>query len=308
MYFCVLVVVAFSCSLIYCSELTLTERRTLEQLKFYAELPPYRENILHSSLETFSNPKAALIVRKQLLSIMDGKKDIVEGINDGLLWLYYEVEMPEGLAPVPLSIWDEEQQRNLFHETLCGPKFLLMGATILQPPPSFFYDKPSLYVCDSSSMPAVLARSFMKDSMGNQITYRLVHVGFETEENEFIRFVLEKTDGNWELVNKTDEGPHKSYTFEEFTAAKLPHKSNFFQGFYVKESLLDAFFIYTFSDNNNAVFPVDKEKKIKKDQDSSAFKKKAKELSDKSFSYSTKDLCNSYSSLVFLILSTLPGI
>ena len=239
-----------------CSTLTTDTSRVIQLFKYYRDLPPYRELMLHAPVNSFvAKPAAALKVRAQLQSVMDNKSDILIDMGSDHGDFRYELDTS------PEMLFSGSQKVGLWEEIL-DPSFIDFGA---KPPNCLSFssidslDSLQLtdpvetevlrdYSANSSAVTAVFSDPSLKDLLGNVITYRLVSVFFESEDHDFIRFLLEKVNGNWELVNKTETGPCKDLTFEAFRDAKLDPFRAVYQGVYVKESLLDDFFNFKFGD------------------------------------------------------------
>ena len=244
------VLFSFSCS-------TLTTLRVIQLFKYYRDLPPFREVMLHAPVNSFAEPAAALTVRAQLQSVMDNKPDI----SNDIVWDYFSFLNESTL---PEMLFSGSYLGILLEEILDLPSFTDFGAkppnclsfTSINALKSSRLNDPFFtrcfqvegYSANSSTFPALFSDPSLKDLLGNVITYRLVSVFFESEDHDFIRFLLEKVTGSWELVNKTETGPYKDLTFEAFRDAKLTPFRAVHQGIYVKESLLDDFFNFKFGD------------------------------------------------------------
>ena len=240
---------AIKICLIACNTLRDIER-VVELYKCYRDMPVYRETILHAP--AVEGSEAILTIRKQLQSVIDGKKRIESSISEDHFDCFHQLELPEIFYPFRFSLWDENlaiEKDVLFRKTPI--LFHLSTITYLEESQLNFYFVDLYlegYSANSSTLPAVFSDPILKDLLGNVITYRLVSVFFESEDHDFIRFLLEKVTGNWELVNKTETGPYKDLTFEAFRDAKLNPFRAVYEGIYVKESLLDDFFNYKFGD------------------------------------------------------------
>ena len=189
---------------------------------------------------------------------MAGAKDALLGFDSISDYLFHWI-LNDNLFPVDLGRKDEplmEEKPDNLSDTL-------------------FYSQIYSHNRDfyASIFPEFLSDSEVKPAAAEGKTYYLVSAMVETKDHKFIRFLLEKQNGSWKLVNKSDCEPYKNWTFQEFKNAefKAPVSSSHV---YVNQEKLDEFFSFKYSkldfvpdDENVNAFLIDLNRK---EEDSNA--------------------------------------
>ena len=221
--------------------------RIFQYMKHFEALPVFSEYLLHHESDSLN-----IKLKEQYKIAKSNSKKVLINFLD----IYCELIDWFGTdkaCPIDLIIF------NVSHK-LCAFNALKNEGIL---PDVLMVQNPSndAHPFSSSSLSEIVGDSEISISVDAGKTFRLVSVFFETSDNKFIKFLLEKQGNDWGLVNKS--GSLNNWTFDQFKNANL--MTNFVASYvYVNENKLDDFFSFKYSkedfqiieDENVATFPL----------------------------------------------------
>lgn len=234
-------------------------------MKSFEALPGISEFLLH-------HEHAFLVhdLKEQYKLACSNSKKTVDEFS--IIWVYFLIWASRDISFPVDCLYFKEEKLSLFDASPAHPKYKETLADALLVEGTFH----STSLFSSMSLTETIKNSEIERRVDEGKIFRLVSVLFETADNKFIKFRLEKQGNDWSLVNKSMDAPYKNWTYEEFRMANL--KTNLLASFvFVNEAKIEEFFSYKYElstfefvadDENVSVFQPTKQKE-KEDQSAS---------------------------------------